>query len=99
MTDICPNCHAGALRVRRVAYAAWHLPEGTSVECFVVVPRVPARLCDVCGSKFFEAEAIERLALLLGPVSDLDDNTHLWQPCPERSVPSFDSDLDLGRVQ
>lgn len=99
MTDICPNCHAGALKPRRVTYAAWHTLEGSSTEQFVIVPRVSARLCDVCGYKWFDAEAMERLALLLGPTADIDESVRLPLPRHERGLSSFDGDMDLGRAQ
>ena len=73
--DHCPHCHAGALRRRPVLYAAWHSMSGESAEQFVFVPNVPAWLCDVCGAKIFDADAMAWLAPLLGPAIDVDGHT------------------------
>ena len=99
MKDVCPNCHAGALRLQPVTYAAWHTPEGSGQEQFVVVPHVPAWLCNVCGAKFFDAEAMAQLATLLGPTADLDENARLSLLRSQREGLSFDSDSDRGRAQ
>jgi hypothetical protein len=32
----------------------------------VSVPEMPARVCDVCGSRDFDREAVKRLYLMLG---------------------------------
>lgn len=99
MTDVCPNCHAGALRLRSVTYADWHALEGSEDEQFVIIPRVPAWLCDVCGYKVFDATTIGWLAPLLGPTTESDDNNRLSFPGHEREWPSFDGDLNRGQVQ
>ena len=99
MKDVCPNCHAGALRLQPVTYAAWHIPEGSGQEQFVVVLHIPAWLCDVCGTKFFNVEASGRLASLLGPTAKPDENAHWSFLRSEREWPSFDGDLDRGRAQ
>ena len=99
MTHVCPNCHAGALCLRAVTYAAWHAVEGSCDEQFVIAPQVPAWLCDVCGAKFLDADAIAWLAPLLGPTADLDENADLLFPRREREWPSLEGDLDRGRAQ
>jgi hypothetical protein len=99
MTDVCPNCHAGALQPRLVTYAAWHTLKSSGQEQFVIVPRVPAWLCDVCEYRRFDIEAMERLALLIGPTADMDESAQMSFPRNERGLASFDGDLDLGRVQ
>jgi hypothetical protein len=99
VTDVCPHCHAGAMRLRAVTYAAWHALEGSGDERFVIVPHVPAWLCNVCGARFLDADAVAWLAPLLGPTADPDDGTCLPFPRRESERPSLDGDLDSGRAQ
>ena len=87
------------MRLRAVTYAAWHTLEGSRDEQFVIVPHVPAWLCDVCGAKFWDAGVMAWLAPLLGPTSDLDENAGLLFPHREREWPSLEGDLDRGRAQ
>jgi YgiT-type zinc finger domain-containing protein len=68
MMEICPCCHAGVLRRRAVTYADWHTVEDVGTEQFIIIPRVPAWLCDVCGLKLFDEHVMARLKPLLGPV-------------------------------
>jgi YgiT-type zinc finger domain-containing protein len=62
----CSQCHAGHLHQRHVTYINWHTGQ------FVVVPNVAAWQCDVCASIEIDAEAINRLMPLLGPVTQPD---------------------------
>ena len=99
MTNVCPHCHAGAMHSRAVTYAAWHTLEGSGDERFVIVPSVPAWLCDVCGARFLDTDAVAWLAPLLGPTSDPGDGANLPFLRREGERPSLDGDLDSGRVQ
>jgi YgiT-type zinc finger domain-containing protein len=65
--EFCEGCHVGSLQPCWATYARWH------EEQFVIVPRVPAWRCDFCGDTFYDDEAMTRLAMLLGPESDLGD--------------------------
>jgi hypothetical protein len=99
--DNCPHCHAGALQRRLVLYAAWHSMSGEGDEQFVLIPNVPAWLCDVCGAKLLDADAMAWLAPLLGPAIDVDDASRAAfarQVC-DASRGLFDGDLDRGRAQ
>ena len=99
--DNCPHCHAGALRHRRVLYAAWHSMSGEGGKQFVLIPNVPAWLCDVCGAKILDSDAIAWLAPLLGPAIDVDDASPAAFARQLREAPHdrFDGDLDRGRTQ
>jgi YgiT-type zinc finger domain-containing protein len=101
MMDICPNCHAGALHKRLVTYAAWHTLPSEGGEQFVIAHRVPAWLCDVCGAKLFDAEALAWLAPLLGPNVDMDAVRRLSTlgRGSETLYEARDSDLDQGHAQ
>ena len=99
--DNCPRCHAGALQRRRVLYAAWHSMSGEGGKQFVLIPNVPAWLCDVCGAKILDSDAIAWLAPLLGPAIDVDDASPAAFARQLREAPHdrFDGDLDRGRTQ
>jgi YgiT-type zinc finger domain-containing protein len=65
--EFCAVCHVGSLRPHRATYARWH--EGQ----FVIRPGMLAWRCDFCGMTFYDDAALARLALLLGPETDLDE--------------------------
>ncbi len=62
----CPNCRTGTLRQRTVNYANWHAGQ------YVVVPNMPAWSCDVCALCQIDADALQRLLPLIGPVTRPD---------------------------
>jgi YgiT-type zinc finger domain-containing protein len=62
----CPNCHTGQLLKRTVNYGNWHAGQ------YVVVANLPAWSCDVCALCQIDADAIQRLIPLLGPVTQPD---------------------------
>jgi YgiT-type zinc finger domain-containing protein len=62
----CPHCRAGNLRRRTVNYANWH------AGLYVVVPNLPAWSCDVCALCQIDADAVQRLIPLIGPVTQPD---------------------------
>jgi len=59
MPSLCPICHVGYLRQEHSTYTQWH--EGQ----LVVVPNVPAQVCDYCGEAHFHPVVVERLHQLL----------------------------------
>ncbi|MGQ9626626.1 MAG: YgiT-type zinc finger protein [Anaerolineae bacterium] len=56
---ICPFCHIGHVKQRRLVYTQWH--DG----CFIVLPNVPAWVCDNCGEKTFDSHLVDILQNLL----------------------------------
>ncbi len=58
---ICERCLTGHLRPRRVTLAEWAGGE------FVTVPDFPAWVCDLCGAREYDDEALEHLQAVLGP--------------------------------
>lgn len=58
---VCPECQTGVMRFKRVAYFTWLDEE------LVTVPDFPARVCDVCGRREYDRQAILRLNTLLNP--------------------------------
>ena len=57
--NICPYCHTGRLQRRDMAYVQWH------GDALLVVDRMPAIICDVCGEKAYDEQAVESLQRLL----------------------------------
>jgi YgiT-type zinc finger domain-containing protein len=59
----CGQCHLGNLHQRTGTYANWHAGQ------FVIVPNLPAWQCDVCAACEIDADALNRLLPLLGPIT------------------------------
>ncbi len=71
---LCSVCHFGRLRPRRVTYV--QMFEGRPV----VIPNVPALVCDVCGERVLDDQVLARLSGLLS-----QDGRH--PPSPPRRPP------------
>lgn len=65
MQPICPVCHVGRLQPRATSYVRW------LGDRLLVVHRVPAVVCDVCGERAYDDRAIQHLQRLL-MMSNLD---------------------------
>lgn len=61
----CPRCQIGTLQPKPVVFAHWF--EGQ----FITIPNFPAWVCDFCGRCEYDALALERLEMILGPEADL----------------------------
>ncbi|MFC1975515.1 YgiT-type zinc finger protein [Chloroflexota bacterium] len=59
MMNICPSCHVGRLQRRIMVYLQWH------DNSLLVTNRMPAMVCDVCGERIYDHEAVESLQQLL----------------------------------
>jgi YgiT-type zinc finger domain-containing protein len=57
--NICPYCHTGRLQRRDMVYIQWHGDD------LLVVDQMPAIICDVCGEKAYDEQAVEHLQRLL----------------------------------
>ena len=62
----CSECQAGQLRYKLVTYYTWLGNE------IITVPDFPAWVCDVCGRREYDHQALNRMSLLL--------NTHTKNP-------------------
>ncbi|MFU8773203.1 MAG: YgiT-type zinc finger protein [Anaerolineales bacterium] len=60
---ICPECPAGLMRMRHITYFTWLNQE------LVTVPNFPAWICDICGRREFDLNAITWLNTLLNPAA------------------------------
>lgn len=63
----CPTCRIGTLQRKMTPYAGWRGDE------FVVIPALPAWLCDVCGERTYDQAALDSLLSLIGPPSPMSD--------------------------
>ncbi len=57
--NLCPSCRIGRLGKRSMAYLEWH---GNNL---LIANRIPAHVCDVCGERIYDDEAIESLQRLI----------------------------------
>lgn len=57
--NICTSCHTGRLQRRSLAYLQWY------ENGLLVVNRMPAVVCDVCGEHIYDHVAVEHLQQLL----------------------------------
>ncbi|MCS7259295.1 MAG: type II toxin-antitoxin system MqsA family antitoxin [Anaerolineae bacterium] len=64
MAPICPVCRVGRLQPRMTSYVRWL---GDSL---LVVNRVPAMVCDMCGERTYDEHILRHLQRLL-MMSDL----------------------------
>ena len=56
---LCPDCQAGILRKRHLTYFTWLNDE------LITAPNFPALVCDVCGRREYDPDAIKWLNTLL----------------------------------
>jgi YgiT-type zinc finger domain-containing protein len=59
MAIICPYCHTGRLQQRPMTYVQWH------GDALLVVNRMPAVVCDMCGERAYDDRAVEQLQRML----------------------------------
>jgi len=71
----CRECQAGILHPRYITYFTWLDDE------LITVPDFPAWICDICGRREYDRQAISRLTILL------TQNTRHKTP-PPRNFPS-----------
>ena len=57
----CKECQMGKLNRQMVTYLTWLGDEMITVRDF------PAWVCDVCGLRIYDSQALNRLSLLLSP--------------------------------
>ena len=57
----CNECPAGNMRIRHITYFTWLGQE------LIMVPNFPAWVCDICGKREYDAQAVSWLNMLLNP--------------------------------
>jgi YgiT-type zinc finger domain-containing protein len=55
----CPECQAGLMHLENIAYFTWLAGE------LITVPDFPAWICDVCGRREYDRQAVSRLNIML----------------------------------
>ena len=90
----CHYCRLGNLHRCSITYANWHGGR------FIVVSNMPAWMCDVCARSEVDAEALNRLLPLIGPVTQPDPNQarHSHRSNVDRAHDEFDPDRDHRQV-
>ncbi len=61
VTIPCNECQAGQMHRRFLTYFTWLGDE------LITVPDFPAWVCDVCGRREYDMQALSQLTLLLNP--------------------------------
>lgn len=72
---ICPSCRVGRLRQRSMAYVEWY---GKNL---LIADRMPVHVCDLCGERAYDDDAMESLHRLLW--ANIPDSTKVM---PNRST-------------
>jgi len=70
----CNECHAGVLQPSHVTYFTWLGDE------LVTVPHFPAWICDVCGKREYDEQAISWLNMILNPNAGKPTTNHRHTP-------------------
>jgi len=70
----CRQCQAGKMQLRSVTYITWLGEE------MITVPDFPAWICDFCGRREYDLDALTRLSLLLSPATGQNEE-------PQRPIP------------
>ena len=85
----CNECPAGVMHLRHITYFTWLGQE------LITVPNFPAWVCDMCGKREYDEQAISWLTMLLNP--NAGKPTRRVKPprrpasrTPNRSQPSMD---------
>jgi YgiT-type zinc finger domain-containing protein len=72
---LCPYCRTGKLELRKLPYIQWHEKN------LIIVDRLPALICDTCGDKAYDPNALEDLQRLLW--SNIRDQRSTSAPAAE----------------
>ena len=85
----CNECPAGVMHLHHITYFTWLGQE------LITVPNFPAWVCDMCGKREYDEQAISWLTMLLNP--NAGKPTRRVKPprrpasrTPTRSQPSMD---------
>ncbi len=80
----CKECQAGVMHRKFVTYITYMADE------LVSVPDFPAWVCDVCGRREYDAQALTRLSLLLSPHAGKSTIRHTrpTRQTPQKPKPS-----------
>ena len=74
----CNECHAGILHPHRLTYFTWLGNE------LITVPHFPAWICDLCGRREYDDNAITWLNMILDPNAGKPTANHRRRTLPPR---------------
>lgn len=57
----CPECQSGIMRLQYITYFTWLNSE------LITVPNFPAWICDLCGRRDYDTQAVTWLNTMLNP--------------------------------
>ncbi len=60
-TQPCMNCQGGKKRIRSTTLMTW------LGNALITVPNFPAWICDMCGDRTYDVQALAQLSILLNP--------------------------------
>jgi len=78
--NLCIECRAGIMQPRHITYFTWLGQE------LITVPHFPAWICDVCGRREYDENAIQWLDMLLDPNAGNPTNKKRSTPVPPRPL-------------
>lgn len=62
----CSNCNIGQMRKTYITYFTWLGDQ------MITVPDFPAWICDMCGRREYDMQALDNLAMLLFPPTEFN---------------------------
>jgi len=78
----CSECQTGHMRLKHITYFTWLNNE------LITVPNFPAWVCDICGRRDYDADAITLLNTLLNPETGRQSKNNRKSPhFPEADQP------------
>ena len=77
----CPECHAGHVSMRHIAYYTWVSGE------LITVPDFPAWICDMCGLREYDHRALSWLNIILDPETGRKIKPQPPRPRPPKRPP------------
>jgi YgiT-type zinc finger domain-containing protein len=75
---VCPECHAGLMRLEYLTYFTWLNQE------LITVPNFPSWVCDICGRREYDNRAITWLNTLLQPNTGHRRTVHRRASLPDQ---------------
>ena len=76
----CSNCQGGRKHFRSVTLMTWL---GNDL---ITVPNFPAWICDICGYRTYDNQALAQLSMLLNP--EAGTPIQPLKPLPEKQPPA-----------
>jgi len=79
----CNECPAGVMHLHHITYFTWLGEE------LVTVPNFPAWVCDMCGKREYDEQAISWLTMLLSPDAGKPTRRVKRRPRPDSRKPNI----------